>query len=409
MESRSSQASRKKGTIFRADPSVRGAMEPREISRALEILRAIQGWPRRAGIACGPGLGNEFVNRAGIRSDRPPLPRLVKKLLLHPPIETGRLERIQAAAGAMPVVNAASPQDAAREIADATGFIGKITPELLARATRLEWVQSPTASLEHYMFPALVTHPCTLTNMRGLYSDIIADQVMGYVICFARNLHRYVRQQIARQWNPIGGETNTLTTGYGPGRVSGVDLAHQHLADCSMGIIGLGAIGAEIAVRARAFAMRVRAVDPLRTDPPPGVELTGLDGTEALLATSDYVVIAAPHTPKTAGAFGLDSFRRMKPTARFINIGRGAIVRLDALTEALRTGLIAGAALDVYETEPLPASHPLWGMENVILTPHIAGYSPRIAERHLEVLLDNVSRHQRGEALRNIVRKAEWF
>ena len=333
----------------------------------------------------------------------------MKKLLLHPPIEAARLEKIQAAAGAMTVVNAATAPDATREIADATGFIGKITPELLSRATRLEWVQSPTASLEHYMFPALVTHPCTLTNMRGLFSDIIADQVMGYVICFTRNLHLYVRQQVARKWNPIGGDTNTLTTGYGPGRVSGVDLAHQHLADCTMGIIGLGAIGAEIAVRARAFGMRVRAVDPIRTEAPAGVELTGLDGTDALLAASDYVVIAAPHTPQTEGAFGLESFRRMKPTARFINIGRGAIVSLDALTEALRTGLIAGAALDVYETEPLPAAHPLWGMENVILTPHIAGYSPRIPERHLEVMLDNIGRHRRGEPLRNGVRKAEWF
>ena len=333
----------------------------------------------------------------------------MKKLLLHPPIEAARLARIKATAGTMAVVNAADPPEAAREIADATGFFGKITPELLARATRLEWVQSPTASLEHYMFPALVTHPCTLTNMRGLYSDIIADQVMGYVICFARNLHLYVRQQVAGKWNPIGGETNTLTSGFGPGRVSGVDLAHQHLADCTMGIIGLGAIGAEIAGRARAFGLRVRAVDPIRTDAPPGVELNGLDGTDTLLAASDYVVIAAPHTPKTEGAFGLDSFRRMKPTARFINIGRGAIVNLDALIEALRTGLIAGAALDVYETEPLPAAHPLWSMENVILTPHIAGYSPRIAERHLEVLLDNVGRHGRDEPLRNVVRKAEWF
>ena len=90
-------------------------------------------------------------------------------------------------------------------------------------------------------------------------------------------------------------------------------------------------------------------------------------------------------------------------------IGRGAIVDLTALTQALNEGLVAGAALDVYETEPLPADHPLWGMENAILTPHIAGYSPRIAERHLEVLLDNVGRHRRGEPLRNVVNKAEWF
>lgn len=308
----------------------------------------------------------------------------------------------------MPVLNPPNDVEAAGLIVDATGFIGKITPALLSRAQRLEWVQSPTASLEHYVFPALIQHPCIVTNMRGLFSDIIADQVMGYVIMFARNLHTYVRQQMARQWQPIGGAHQGFT-GYGPGRVSGIDRAHQHLADCTLGIVGLGAIGGEIALRARAFGMRVLAVDPVRREAPEGVELAGLDRTDALLAASDYVVIAAPHTPQSERSFGLASFRQMKRSARFINIGRGAIVDLTALTQALNEGLIAGAALDVYETEPLPADHPLWGMENAILTPHIAGYSPRIAERHLEVLLDNVGRHRRGEPLRNVVNKAEWF
>lgn len=332
----------------------------------------------------------------------------MKKLLLFPPLEPERLVRLQQAAGDMPVLNPPNDVEAAGLIVDATGFIGKITPALLSRAQRLEWVQSPTASLEHYVFPALIQHPCIVTNMRGLFSDIIADQVMGYVIMFARNLHTYVRQQMARQWQPIGGAHQGFT-GYGPGRVSGIDRAHQHLADCTLGIVGLGAIGGEIALRARAFGMRVLAVDPVRREAPEGVELAGLDRTDALLAASDYVVIAAPHTPQSERSFGLASFRRMKRSARFINIGRGAIVDLTALTQALNEGLIAGAALDVYETEPLPADHPLWGMENAILTPHIAGYSPRIAERHLEVLLDNVGRHRRGEPLRNVVNKAEWF
>ncbi len=332
----------------------------------------------------------------------------MKKLILFPPLEPERLVRLQQAAGDMPVLNPPNDVEAAGLIVDATGFIGKITPALLSRAERLEWVQSPTASLEHYVFPALIQHPCIVTNMRGLFSDIIADQVMGYVIMFARNLHTYVRQQMARQWQPIGGAHQGFT-GYGPGRVSGIDRAHQHLADCTLGIVGLGAIGGEIALRARAFGMRVLAVDPVRREAPEGVELAGLDRTDALLAASDYVVIAAPHTPQSERSFGLTSFRQMKRSARFINIGRGAIVDLTALTQALNEGLIAGAALDVYETEPLPADHPLWGMENAILTPHIAGYSPRIAERHLEVLLDNVGRHRRGEPLRNVVNKAEWF
>jgi phosphoglycerate dehydrogenase-like enzyme len=102
-------------------------------------------------------------------------------------------------------------------------------------------------------------------------------------------------------------------------------------------------------------------------------------------------------------------FQQMKRTAYLINIGRGALVDLTDLTAALCAGDLAGAGLDVFETEPLPSEHPLWRMENVILTPHVAGYSPRIAERHLALLLDNVGRFHRGEALRNVVNKALWY
>src|SRR5262249_2703075 len=129
-----------------------------------------------------------------------------------------------------------------------------------------------------------------------------------------------------------------------------------------------------------------------------------------LLAGSDYVVIAAPHTPQTEKMFRRPQFQQMKRTGFLINIGRGAIVDLADLTAALQAGELAGAALDVFETEPLPAEHPLWKMgERVILTPHVAGYSPRIAERHLGVLLDNLRRFVHGQPLRNVVNKALWF
>ncbi|HJT78416.1 MAG TPA: D-2-hydroxyacid dehydrogenase, partial [Gemmataceae bacterium] len=117
------------------------------------------------------------------------------KLVIHPPVEPARLERIRAAAGDMTVVNAADEAEARRALADADAFFGKITPPLLAAARQLRWVQTPTASLEHYLFPELAAHPCVLTNMRGLFSDVIADQVFGYLLCFARNLHRYILQQ----------------------------------------------------------------------------------------------------------------------------------------------------------------------------------------------------------------------
>src|SRR5262245_7881810 len=142
------------------------------------------------------------------------------KLVIHPSVEPDRLGKIQAAAGTMSVINAVDETEARNAIADADAFFGKLTPPLLAAAGRLRWVQSPTASLEHYLFPALIEHPCVLTNMRGLFSDVIADQVMGYVLCFARNLHRYIRQQMAGRWEPLGGEVERVTFATGPGNVT---------------------------------------------------------------------------------------------------------------------------------------------------------------------------------------------
>jgi phosphoglycerate dehydrogenase-like enzyme len=332
------------------------------------------------------------------------------KLVVHPPVEPERLAKIRAAAGDMAVVNAASEAAALGEIADADAFFGKLTRPLLAAARRLRWVQAPTASLEHYLFPELVAHPCTLTNMRGLFSDVIADHVFGYILCFARNFHRYIRNQLAARWEPAGGELERSTFAAGPGTVSAIDRAHLHLADQTLGVVGLGQIGAEVARRGLAFGMRVLAVDPVQTRAPDGVvALWTLERLPDLLGASDFVVVAAPHTPETVKLFRRERFRQMKPTAYLINIGRGVIVDLADLVAALRAGELAGAGLDVFETEPLPADHPLWKMENVILTPHVAGVSPRIAERHLAVLLDNIGRFIRGEPLANVADKTRWF
>jgi phosphoglycerate dehydrogenase-like enzyme len=354
------------------------------------------------------------------------------KLVLHPAVEPERLGKIVDAARPMAVVNAQSAAEARSAIADADAFFGKITPALLASARQLRWVQAPTASLEHYMFPELVDHPCVLTNMRGLYSDVIADHVFGYVLCFARNFHHYIRNQLEARWAPVGGEPASAAgagahtagrrtedsrdpaepSGFvtGPAHLSGVDRSHLHLADQTLGVVGLGQIGSEIARRGLAFGMRVLAVDPVQTAAPPGVAaLWRLDRLPELLRESDFVVIAAPHTPETVKLFRRAQFRQMKPSAYLINIGRGAIVDLGDLVASLRAAEIGGAGLDVYETEPLPPDHPLWRMPNVILTPHVAGNSPRIAERHLAVLLENVRRFARGEALATVVDKRRWF
>jgi phosphoglycerate dehydrogenase-like enzyme len=333
-----------------------------------------------------------------------------RKLLIFPAIEAARLLRVIEAARPMAVINAADENEAREAIVQADAFFGKLTPTLLAAARRLKWVQSPTASLEHYVFDELSAHPLVLTNMRALFSDVIADQVMGYVICFARNLHIYIRNQLEAKWMPVGGEQQRVTFTTGPAMVTEIDRRHQHLGDLTIGIVGLGSIGSEIARRAGAFGMRVVAVDPQAKSPPAEVSaLWRPEQLELLLRDSDYVVIAAPHTPHTAKMFRRPQLQTMKRTAHLINIGRGAIVDLHDLNRALEDGDIAGAALDVFEQEPLPAEHPLWKRPNVILTPHIAGYSPRIAERHLEVLLDNVRRFVKGDELRNVVDKRLWY
>ena len=334
------------------------------------------------------------------------------KIVIHPAVDAERLAAFRAAAPGAEVFNASSEAEAEAAMPGADAFLGKITPAMLAKADRLRWVQAFTASLEHYLFPALADHPCTLTNTRGLFGDVIADQVMGYVLAFARNLHVYARRQLERRYEPEGGSAARVDFASGPGVVNAMDRATIYLPRATMGIVGLGGIGLEVARRASAFGMTIRGVDrrPDRIEKPDFVDrIGGVDGLDDLLAWSDFVVIAAPHTPETERLFDAGRLARMRPSSYLINIGRGAIVVLDDLVAALRGGTIAGAALDVYEVEPLPEGQPLWGLPNVILTPHTAGYSPVVAERHRALLVDNLGRFARGEPPRNAVDKALWF
>lgn len=276
----------------------------------------------------------------------------------------------------------------------------------------------PNASLEHYLFPELIEHPCLLSNMCGIFSDVIADHVMGLILCFARNLHHYIRNQLDGRWEPVTGRVsrpdlvgespNNFATG--PAFVTSVDAAHLHLPDCTLGIVGVGGIGAEVARRAAAFGMSIIGIDPeVRAVPGTTDAVWSPDRLHDLLAAADFVVIAAPHTPDTEKLFRREQFAAMKPTARLINVGRGIIVDLGDLNAALEACEIAGAALDVSEIEPLPSEHPLWRRPNVIITPHVAAASPRIAERHLDMLLENLRRFTAGQTPLNLVNKRTWF
>src|SRR5262249_47555282 len=165
------------------------------------------------------------------------------KFVIHPAVEPDRLKALKAAARDAEWINADSAQDAEAAMPGADAVVGKITAGMLARADRLVWVQAFTASLEHYMFPALQAHPCVLTNTRGLFGDVIADQVMGYVLCFARNLHTYIRQQVEHRYEPAGGESARVSSITGPGTGNAMDRATIYLPDATMRIRGMGAIG----------------------------------------------------------------------------------------------------------------------------------------------------------------------
>jgi phosphoglycerate dehydrogenase-like enzyme len=317
-------------------------------------------------------------------------------LMLPPQSEKTRewAARLAAAVPDVTVVVAEDQDEAARHVAGADAAFGTMPPALLRQATRLRWIQAPQAAPPAgYYSPELIAHPAVVTNVREIYNDHIGAHVMAFVLAFARGLHHYLPLQLRREWRPAPLDTGVI-----------------HLPEATALIVGVGGIGAETARLAAAFGMRVLAVDARRRDAPPGVaELHGPEALDTLLPRADFVILTVPHTPATEGFMNRARFQRMKRAAFFINIGRGMTTRLDDLVAALRAGEIAGAALDVFEQEPLPADHPLWTMPGVLITPHTAGFGPYLDERRFEILLDNTRRFAAGTPLRNVVDKSSWF
>jgi phosphoglycerate dehydrogenase-like enzyme len=285
-------------------------------------------------------------------------------------------------------------EDAIRDIKDADAAFGAIPPEVLAAAKRLRWLQAPQiAPPAGFYYPELVAHPLVATNFREIFNDHIGAHIMAFVLAFARGLHYYVPQQLRREYKPRPHDTGVV-----------------HLPESTALILGVGGIGCEAARLCKAFGMHVIGVDARRKDVPPGVdELFGADSLDAQLPRADFVIMTIPHTPATEGLFNRSRLQRMKRTAFLINIGRGKTVRLDDLVAALHAGEIAGAGLDVYEIEPLPADHALWSAPNVLLTPHTAGFGPYLDDRRLDIIIDNCRRFAAGQPLRNVVDKASWF
>lgn len=276
-------------------------------------------------------------------------------------------------------------------IVNADAAFGTISPELLARATRLRWIQAPMAGPPAgYYYPELVAHPVAITNFREIFNDHLGAHILAFVLAFSRGLQLYLPRQLRREWNP--------------------EAPLVHLPEATALMFGVGGIGAEAARLLAAFGVTVLGVDPRRETAPEGVaELHRPEALDELLPRADFVISTAPETPHTQGLFNRERLRKMKPSAYLINISRGAIVVLDDLVAALNAGELAGAALDVYEIEPLPADHPLWTTPGVLLTPHMGGEGPYLQERRTEIFIENCRRFAAGEPLRNLVDKQNWF
>ena len=282
--------------------------------------------------------------------------------------------------------------EAMEVIGNSEAAFGNIVPELFERARKLRWIASPQAGPKAgYYYRELIESDVVVTNARGLYNDYISAHIMAFVLAFARKLHQYIPQQQQRTWRNLG--------------------ANIYLPGSTAVIVGIGGIGGETARLCSEFGITVIGVDPRVAEASEGVEeLHPPEALTAVLPRGDFVIVTVPETPETQGLFTYEKFRAMKREAFFINIGRGATVVLDDLTSALRNGEIGGAALDVFEIEPLPADHPLWTTPGVLITPHVAATDePDLDSRRRALLFDNCLRFNEGRPLRNVVDKARWF
>jgi phosphoglycerate dehydrogenase-like enzyme len=303
------------------------------------------------------------------------------------------LAAIRAELPAVEICSVENEAEAAQALADADAFVGWTFPApLFGAAKRLRWVHSASAGIEANLFPAMVASDVILTNAAGLHSVSIPEHVLALMVALARNLHESGRLQARAQWDRFG----AIAFAGGIRELSGSNLA----------ILGAGAIGQATVKLARALGMRVRVLRRRADRPVDGAEaVVGPDDKLALLAWADFVVLATPFTAETECMIDGAALNAMKRSAFLINIARGEVVDDDALLDALRSGAIAGAGLDTFRAEPLPASSPYWAQPNVIVTPHVSGYTARYFERTLELFRDNLRRFVRGEPLRNVVDK----
>jgi phosphoglycerate dehydrogenase-like enzyme len=300
------------------------------------------------------------------------------KIICFQKLSDAHIELIGRAAPELELIIAEGSESWQSHLADAEVVIGwhhLAAERCLQEGTKLRWIQNWGAGVNHFPFELLAERGIVLTNTSGVHAFPIAETIFAMMLSFTRKLHTSIRQQIKQEWKP---ET--------------LDEIHGK----TICIVGVGAIGKETAKLAKAFDMTVWGVT-YSGKPVPNVDkIVDSSGLEDALSVSDFVVVTLPLTHETRHMIGENEFAAMKPTAMYINIGRGQTTDEKALIAALQNGIIAGAGLDVFEQEPLPADSPLWGMDNVIVSPHHAGATVRYDERAVDIFIRNLHDYSAG-------------
>jgi phosphoglycerate dehydrogenase-like enzyme len=315
-------------------------------------------------------------------------------ILLHDEFEMWRppawfLEKLRAEFPQVEVVYSAKKRDDDDALRNADVMIGwALPPEQLHAAKSLRWIYSITAAVDQFLYPKLISSEIALTNAGSVHGPVVAEHAIAMLLALAKRLPSAVRYQERRKWamEAIWSESPR------PREVRGANLV----------VVGLGSIGAEIASMAGAMKMHVIGV---REHPERGgaQEVVGVDALDSVLARADFVVLAAPLTERTRHLIDAQRLQLFKPSAFLINVSRGALVDEAALVKALRGRKIAGAALDVFEQEPLSRWSPLWKMPQMIITPHTAFLTENVWHRHFEVFAANLKRYLTGQPLEDVI------
>lgn len=308
-----------------------------------------------------------------------------------PEVQERHVEAIKRCAEGYDIVVTSDREAQLEEIVDADVVFGTVSRPLFLQAGKLGWVQAVGAGIDSMLFAEFIESPVILTSEKGHVGIHLAEHAFALLLALTRGIDRAIRQPRWETRIPIRERALEI---YG----------------LTMGILGLGGTGLAVAERAHGFGMRVIAVDPEEVARPNAVDwVKPTDALAELLGLSDVVVICAPLTNETHHLFNAERFQQMRRGALLIDVTRGEIIDGGALIDALESGQLGGAGLDTPPGEPIAADNPLWQMENVVITPHTAGASPRRGDRIVELFCENLQRFRRGEPLQGVIDKRKGY